>query len=60
MTADRSQLDLPLEAPDHDQDQARCHPDDHDDETSVGHLQKILLVDIISVAAVLDRGCCDG
>ena len=37
-TADRSQLDLLLEeAADHDQDQVYGQPDDHSDETGVGH-----------------------
>jgi hypothetical protein len=50
-SVDRSQLDLSLEAtPDHDQDQARRHANDHDNETSVGQEKKILFLDMISIA----------
>jgi hypothetical protein len=57
MTAGRSRLNLPVEeAAEHDQDQAHCHSDDHGDDASVGHQQKILFVDILALLGALTGG----
>jgi hypothetical protein len=40
-------------APDHDQHQAHGQPDDHGDETGIGHEYKILFVGMISLAGCL-------
>jgi hypothetical protein len=49
-----SSIFLLKQLPNHDQDQAHRHADDHGDETSIGQEEKVLFLDMISVAAVLE------
>jgi pimeloyl-ACP methyl ester carboxylesterase len=55
-----SSIFLLKQLPNHDQDQAHRHADDHGDETSIGQEEKVLFLDMISVAAVLEIVAIDG